>query len=344
MANAPFYRLPKNGGLWQALAPLPIPPQINAGGGGDLGYLNGSLYTFARRDSSSSARALYSYDIAANAWTRSGPMAGDGADIACVPLAENRILGGWVGWTRLKEVRDRVSGQAVDLTDLSGGAAHPWDGCAGEDSAWFLKHREQASGTGVLARIPRTGSPVPVEIAGLPFNPGIGCAIEAVPGQWFADRHERIFILRGGGGTNDGDGGGWTQDTTNNQLAIYDVTAGTWSLETLPFPVGDGSEMARVDDTLFILASRNAPVNPLRSFRFADVIRPPQPRNVAAERPHIGSVRFRWFGNPGQAYALESSHDLANWTLIRVLIADDQGLITQDGIEGQPKSFYRVSP
>jgi sugar lactone lactonase YvrE len=342
-ANAPFFRMPRQGGAWQSLAPLPIPPEINSGGVGDMGYLNGRLYTFARRDSSSLARALFRYDIASNTWSRSGPMLNDGVDTACVPIAEDRILGGWIGWTRLKEVRDPITGEAVDLADLSGGAVHAWDGCAGSRDAWFLKQSWNNPATGVFARMPFAGPPVPVEIAGLPFNPGIGCAIEAVPGEWFADGHERIFVLRGGQGTANSDGNSWTEDATASQLAIYDAVAGTWTSESLPFAVAEGSEMARVDDTLFILASRNQSANPLRSFKFSTPVRPRPPRNESAQAL-VGGIRLNWRGNPGQAYVWESSTDLIVWKLRGVLLADDQGFISHDEISGNPRYFHRISP
>jgi sugar lactone lactonase YvrE len=343
IANSPFFRMPKQGGPWQSLAPLPIPPEVDAGGGGDMGYLNRGLFTFARRDSASSARALYRYDIGSDAWNRSGPMVNDGVDTACVPLAENRILGGWMGWTRLKEVRNQITGEDVDIADLSGGPCQPWDGCSGSEGSWFLKHRWEATEPGVFAKIPNTGSPVPVEIENLPFNPGIGCAIECIPGEWFADDHERIFVLRGGHGNTDGGADDWTQDTTTNQLAIYDTAAETWSVETIPCAVGEGSEMSRVGDTLYILASRNMPNNPLRSFRFSAPMEPSPPRNASVAA--IGeSVRLHWQGNPGQAYMWETSTDLIVWKLGGVLVADEQGWVRHDQIILKPREFYRISP
>lgn len=167
-----------------------------------------------------------------------------------------------------------------------------------------------------------------------------------MPGEWFADGHERIFILRGGQGTGDGDGAGWTQDTTSNQLAIYDVVTENWDTETLPFAVGDGSEMALVGDTLFILASNTVSTNPLRSFRFSTVVRPPEPRNAGIQPLSGGGVRFHWQGNPGQAYVLETSNDLLNWTLSTVSTADTNGAINFDHSNASVPSrkFYRISP
>lgn len=269
-ANAPFHRLQKGGTNWQSQAPLPIPSAVDGGTGvGDLGYHEGSLYTFARHSNESSERAVYRYDITANTWTRSGAiMPGDGVNAACIPLGPDSIFGGWSGWTRIMQITNFLTGAAKDIGDLSGDPSTPWDGCAGATDMWFIKRKWEAAQVGVLAHISRTGAPIIFEIPGFPFNLGMGCAIECIPGKFFADNHERLFILRGGAGNEDGDGGSWINNTTTNQLAIYDVATGAWAIETLPFGVGEGSEMALVDDTLYVLASQNGGALPLRSFRF----------------------------------------------------------------------------
>ncbi len=285
-ANAPFSRLSKGSTVWQSLAALPIPSNVNGDSGvGDLGFLAGSLYTHALHSNAALDRAVYRYDIAANTWIRGGAVLGGGVNAACVPLAPDSILGGWSGWTRIMRVTNLQTGAAIPLGDLSGSASHAWDGCADATDAWFIKHRWEAAQPGVIARISRSGAPVMLELAGMPFNPGMGCAIECVPGKFFADGHERLFILRGGSGASDGDAASWTIDTTTNQLAIYDVAVGSWATETLPFAIGNGSEMALVDDTLYVLASSSVGSLPLRSFRFVGG----PPRVAALPASHVAA-------------------------------------------------------
>src|SRR5262245_64707867 len=99
----------------------------------------------------------------------------------------------------------------------------------GPHHVYFLKHHNEATNAGVLARINVTGTYDVTEIPGMPFNPGMGCAIEYLPALLFADRHDRLFLLRGGSGTNDSDGSDWTSDSSVQQLAMSDLVAKAWS-------------------------------------------------------------------------------------------------------------------
>jgi sugar lactone lactonase YvrE len=256
-ANAGFYRLPKGATTgWTTLAPIPLSSTVNNDSGvGDLGYADGALWTLARASSGSGARRVYRYDLATNGWHKGAALAGDGPNAGVAPVAADRIFGGWIGWTRVKLITDWQAATASDVGDLSGGASHAWDSCAGPDDVYFLKHHGTAANAGVLARLSKFGTPTLAEIPGMPFNPGMGCAIEFISGALFADRHDRLYVLRGGTGSGDGDGAGWTTASTTSQLAIYDLVAQTWSLVTLPFAVDDGSEMCRVEDTLYVLAA-----------------------------------------------------------------------------------------
>jgi len=201
----------------------------------------------ARNDNTSSSRSVDRYDLAGDSWAKGPEIPGD-------------------------------------VGDLTGDASHPWDSCLAPDHVYFLKHHNVATDVGVLARVNKAGAYDVTEIPGMPFNPGMGCAIEYLPASLFADRHERLFVLRGSSGTSTSDGSSWTVDTTEQQLAIYDLVAQTWSAETLPFPVDDGSEMCRVDDVLYILGT-NGDSQPLKMAQWLSLVLP---------EPHLS---FRRAGN-----------------------------------------------
>ena len=58
----------------------------------------------------------------------------------------------------------------------------------------------------------------------MPFNPGMGCAMEYMPGNLVANGHASLYLLRGGTGTaNLDDGQSFTTPATTNQFAIYDL-------------------------------------------------------------------------------------------------------------------------
>jgi hypothetical protein len=313
-ANAGFYRAAKGTtSNWVTLAGIPLPSTVDMNSGvGDLSYAAGALWTLALDSNTNPARSVYRYDLGSNSWTKGAEFAGDGPNAACTPIAADKILGGWTGWTRIKNITDWQDGVSSDVTDLSGAASHAWDSCLAPDHVYFLKHHNLATHAGVLARINKTGTYDVTEIPGMPFNPGMGCALEYLPASLFADHHDRLFVLRGGSGTNNSDGSNWTTDTTAQQLAIYDLVAQTWSAETLPFPIDDGSEICRVDDILYILAA-NGNSQPLKMARWLPLV-PPIPH---LDLRRVGNnLLLSWPAEASQ-FVLEATTNLAppiQWT------------------------------
>ncbi|HWI58704.1 MAG TPA: LamG-like jellyroll fold domain-containing protein [Bacillota bacterium] len=287
--NPSLYRLPE-GALtnWTPLASLPLPPTWdNDSGVGDLSYFGGALWTLARSPANSGARAVYRYDLAGDAWTAGADIAGSGPDAAIAVLAETNILGGWIGWTRVKQITDWQNGTAGDVGDLAGGAVHPWDACIGPDNVYYIKHYNVATTAGVLAGINKTNTTSITNIPGMPFNPGMGCAVEYLPGNLFTNGHARLYVLRGGTGTGDNDGQGWKTATTANQLAVYDLVSRTWTLQTLPFGVDDGSEMCLVHQTLYVLAANGDP-QPLKMLYLGAPVAPIVAQQPIAQTVYVG--------------------------------------------------------
>lgn len=262
-ANTNFYRIQKaqvSTSDWGACSPIPLPNVVNNDSGvGDLGYYGGALWTCARRDAGPGARCVYRYDIASDSWTKGAALPGDGPNTACAPVSDTKIFGGWLGWTRVKNITSWTSGTDSDVGDMNAGASHAWDACMTPNYVYFLKHHgDNQQASGVFARVNTSGTPVLQHLPMQGFNPGMGCALEYMPGWLFLDKGERIFALRGGSGTGSGDGSTWTGSSSADQLGIYDIAAGTWSVTSLPFAVDGGSEMCRVDDILYILAATSA--------------------------------------------------------------------------------------
>jgi sugar lactone lactonase YvrE len=271
-ANAGFYRIPKGATTgWTTLAAVPLPATVDDSSGvGDLSCFDDALWTLARSNDTQSARCVYRYDLAGNAWTKGANLPGDGPNAAIAVVATNRIFGGWIGWDAIRMISDWQAGTVSYEGNLGSGASHPWGGCVGMDHVYFLTHNSTVTSPGVLASVASSGTPSPSYIAGLPFNPGMGCAIEFIPATFFPDSHNRLYVLSGGTGTGVDDGGGWTAASRTNQLAVYDLVVQGWSLTTLPFAVDQGSDMCLVNDTLYFLAA-NGDSQPLKLMVFTSV-------------------------------------------------------------------------
>ena len=273
--NAGFYKMPEGiSGSWTTLAPMPLPATVNNDSGvGDMNYFGGALWTLARSPDNSQPRCVYNYNLAANAWTTGAGLPGDGPNAGIAVIATNHIVGCWIGANFVKVISDWQAGTVSDNLTLGNLAAHPWDSCIGPANVYIMRHNNTGAGVGVLATLNKTGTPVLTNIVGVPFNPGMGCAIEYMPGSLFANGHACLYVLSGGTGTGDGDGQTWTAATSVNQLAVYDLVTSTWDLQTLPFAVDGGSEMCLVNQTLYILGA-NSEAQPLKVLYMGPPVKP----------------------------------------------------------------------
>ena len=338
-ANAGFYRIPKGATTgWTTLAPVPLPATVDDSSGvGHLGFRSGALWTFARSNDIQSARCVYHYDLAGNSWTKGANLPGDGPNTAIAVVAENRIFGGWIGWDAVRMITDWQAGTISYDGNLGSGPSHAWAGCAGPDFVYMLKHNEIGTDAGVLAAINNSGPPSPNYIAAMPFNPGMGCAIEYIPATLSADGHDRLYVLSGGTGSGDGDGGGWTTATRTNQLAVYDLVAQTWMLETLPFAVDQGSEMCLVNDTLYVLAA-NSDTKPLKLMVFTTPITAPSAPRITVQQ--VGGQALLAWPAPYSDFTLEEAASLPPPVWTPVVSLTNQWLVPASG-EADFR-FYRL--
>jgi len=309
-ASAGFYRIAEGASSgWTTLAPIPLSSTVNNDSGvGELGYLDGALWTLARNPDLGGPRCVFRYDLAGNSWAYGGGLPGDGPNAAIAVVATNKIIGGWIGWDEVRSVTDWVAGSADHVANIGGGAAHPWAACVGPDNVYMVKHYNQSASVaheGVLVTINKVGTPAYTNITGLPFNPGIGCAVEYMPGSLFPDTHARLYVLSGGTGTADGDGGSWTAEAAANQLAVYDLVSKSWSLQSLPFAVDLGSDMCLVNQTLYILAA-NSDSQPLKMLHLGPAVTPTITQQPVAQTIYLGqSVPFSVSANGGGPYTYQ---------------------------------------
>jgi hypothetical protein len=319
-ANAGFYRIPKGATTgWTTLAAVPLPATVDGSSGvGNLAFLSGALWTLARSNDTQSARCVYRYDLAGNAWTKGANLPGDGPNTAIAVVATNKIFGGWIGWDAVRMITDWQAGTISYSGNLGSGSSHAWAACVGPDYVYLLKHNGTATNAGVLAAINNSGAPSLSYIAAMPFNPGMGCAIEFIPATLSADSHDRLYVLSGGTGSGDNDGGGWTTATSTNQLAIYDLVAQTWMLQTLPFAVDQGSEMCLVNDTLYILAANGDP-QPLKLMVFTTPITAPSAPRIMVQQ--VGGQALLTWPAPYSDFTLEeaASFPPQDWTPVASL-------------------------
>jgi DNA-binding beta-propeller fold protein YncE len=336
-ASVPFYSIPKGqGSNWRSLAPLPIPWAMSAVG--NLSFFDGALWTLAPFAAGNPDRCVYRYDIQEDAWTNGYKLNDGGVDTAICVVATNRIYGGWNGWDRIKNITNWEAGASTEVGSLPGGATGCWDSCLAADAVYFIKHHGVATNTGSLASVSVSGSPVVALLPGMPFNPGWGAAVEYLPGRLFADGHERLYVLRGTVGTNDGDGNGWTTPTTADQLAIYDLISESWSLATLPFAIDSGSEMCLVDDTLYILAA-NSEAQPLKMAPFRALTPAPTPPKLNLLRTN-GQMRMVW-DEAARGFMLERTTNLTPGPFwVPLMIGTNQHLVTPATSMGC--DFYRL--
>jgi sugar lactone lactonase YvrE len=338
-ANAGFYRLPKGATAgWTRLAAVPLPATVDDSSGVDhLGFGSGALWTLARSNDTQSARCVYRYDLAGNTWAKGANLPGDGPNTAIAVVAANKIFGGWIGWDAVRMITDWQAGTISYDGNLGSGPSHAWAGCAGPDYVYMLKHSETDTDAGVLAAINNSGLPSPSYIAAMPFNPGMGCAIEFIPGTLSADSHDRLYMLSGGTGYGDGDGGGWTAATSTNQLAVYDLVAQTWMLQTLPFAVDQGSDMCLVNDTLYVLAANSDP-KPLKLMVFTTPITAPSAPRITVQQ--VGGQALLAWPAPYSDFTLEEAASLPpqGWTPVASLT--NQWLVPASG-EADFR-FYRL--
>jgi hypothetical protein len=339
LANAGFYRIPRGATTgWTTLAAVPLPATVDDSSGVDhLGFASGALWTLARSNDTQSARCVYRYDLAEDAWTKGANLPGDGPNTAIAVVATNRIFGGWIGWDAVRIITDWQAGTISYGGNLGYGASHAWAGCVGRGFVYMLKHNGTATDPGVLAAINSSGAPNPSFIDAMPLNPGMGCALEFMPSSLFPDGHDRLYALSGGSGDTDGAGQDWTAATSTGQLAIYDLVAQTWSLETLPFAVDDGSDMCRVNDTLCLLAANGDP-QPLKLMVFTTPTTAPTAPRIMVQQ--LGGKTLLAWPEPYSDFTLEEAASLPPEAWTPVAGFTNQWLVPTSGEPGS--WFYRL--
>jgi len=189
-----------------------------------------------------------------------------GTDAGCTYVDQDSIYGFWTGWTPMQRWDWNKNGQGIVQQQTVGAAAlHPVDGTkVGDFCAFIVFKQNQTSGR--LISIPKGGLTV-TEVMDLPFNLGMGCAIEYVPAMYTLSGNDELWVLRGGSGDNSGDG--QLNNTPNKDVAVLEITTNASAFQVtsyrtfqLPFDTGaEGADMARVAGNMYFLRYDGA-VNP----------------------------------------------------------------------------------
>ena len=264
-------------GNWTYLEPIPKyvqePPtwfSTNimtdwAGDGLSAGVLGGEPYLFMFGSVPKGGtgedinRDLFGYNITAGTWhVVTNRYDTGGTDGACTFVATDSIYGYWKGWTPMQRwVWDKNGNGIVQQQTVGAAALHPIDGTAvGDFALYAIFSPNQPQGR--LVSIMKGGLTV-VNLPNLPFNLGMGCAIEYVPAAYTLSGNDEVWVLRGGSGDNSGDGQG--NNTPTKDVAVIEIATNATSVQVLgtrtfplPFNTGaEGADMARVEDKMYFL-------------------------------------------------------------------------------------------
>jgi len=210
-------------------------------------------------------RDLLGYNISADAWeVVTNRYDTGGADAACTFVSSNSIYGFWTGWTPMQRwAWDKNSLGVLQQATVGGAALHPIDGVRVGSRGVFVMFQSGLGSAKLLTHSAGTLDNQTVAYT-LPWNVGMGCAIEHVPAAFALSGMDELWILRGGSGPNTGDG--QANNTPNADVAVLAITTTPTSVavvgaRTFPLPLltgGEGSDMARVSNRMYFLRYNGA--------------------------------------------------------------------------------------
>ncbi|MCX7004598.1 MAG: PQQ-binding-like beta-propeller repeat protein [bacterium] len=287
--NCAFYMIPygvTNAINWIAMAPAPKyvqePPswfetnlmQTWAGNGMSYGEANGTRYLFMFGSIAKGGtgedigRDLLGYSIDSNQWQIvTNRYDSGGTDAACTFVASNSIYGFWTGWTPMQRwTWDKNSLGIVQQTTVGSAALHPIAGTRVGNLGVFVVFQSGLASARLMANTAGTIDNVTLSTT-LPWNVGMGCAIQRVPAASTLSGLDELWILRGGSGDNSGDG--LANNTPNADVLVLAFTNTATSIAIvgqrqirLPFLTGgEGSDMACVSNLMYFLRYNGA-INP----------------------------------------------------------------------------------
>ncbi|MCX7847238.1 MAG: PQQ-binding-like beta-propeller repeat protein [bacterium] len=282
----PFYAIPisaTSATHWSTLAPVPKfvqePPswfttnsmKFWAGNGMSYGDVAGQPFLFIFGSIAKGGtgedigRDLLGYNITLDAWDIvTNRYDSGGADAACTFVATNSIYGYWTGWTPMQRwAWDKNSLGVLQQATVGSSALHPVDGTRVGNLGVFVIFQSGLPSAKLITHSAGTldNQTVPVT---LPWNVGMGCAIEYVPASLSLSGQHELWILRGGSGPNTGDGQANTTPTDDLCILTFTNTPSSIAITgqrtlTLPLLTGaEGSDMARVSNLMYFLRHNGA--------------------------------------------------------------------------------------
>jgi outer membrane protein assembly factor BamB len=211
-------------------------------------------------------RDLLGYNITAGAWEFvTNRYDTGGTDAACTFVATNSIDGFWTGWTPMQRwVWDKNSVGIVQQATVGSAALHPVAGARVGSLGVFVIFQSGLASARLLAHTAGTLDNQTISTA-LPWNVGMGCAMQHVPAAYTLSGLDELWILRGGSGPNTGDGQANNTPNADVLALAFTNTASSIAIvgqRHIKLPLltgGEGSDMARVSNQVFLLRYNGAP-------------------------------------------------------------------------------------
>lgn len=261
--DSPFFR--RSGETWQRLADLPCGRRDNMTP--FVPFQGGLLTEVCLEDMDAQSNRVLTtafayYSPARDAW-RLGKKARRGSTAALAVLENGTVFLAEEDGDIVRRLVDWKSGRSEGLKDAApGGRSCQWAAATDGQTAYFAKFNgaADANGQGVLLAVDKEGNQT--VLPPIPFNPGLGCSLAYVPGRLAADGHARLYLVRGGRGyrrpwAEQVSGRRFNVDCHEDNLGIFDLEAGSWTVETLPVPTDEASRLVLVGDRLYLLGAAN---------------------------------------------------------------------------------------
>ena len=263
IAGAYFYRI--QGGnadstTWANLtALLGNAGGVQDGGPDGLWYDDGNIYGWETASGIGDVwRDGVVYSISGDSWSGyaggnnapGNPQSAGGANAAAVIDDGGNLYGFWKGWNQVENCTNIPNMVEEWQIGLDAGVSHCVDSTRDDNYIYIVAH-QNAGGDASLYRFTADGTATTPGSSwtNAPWNVGLGCGITYLPGSASESGQPELWVLRGtDADAGDGNGGNATTD-----LGIYNLSADTWTTETLPLACGEGSDIECIGSRMYFL-------------------------------------------------------------------------------------------
>ena len=232
---------------------------VQDGGPDGLWYDGGNIYGWETANGIGDGwRDGVVYSISGDSWTGypggnnapGNPQSAGGANAAPVIDDSGNLYGFWKGWNQVENCTNIPNMVDEWQIGLDAGTSHSVDSTRDDSYIYIVAHKN-AGGNASLYRFTADGSASTPgsEWKQAPWNIGLGCAITYLPGAVSESGQPELWVLRG----TDVDAGDGNAGNPTSDLGIFNLTAETWSTESLPLLYGEGSDIERIGSKMYFL-------------------------------------------------------------------------------------------